>query len=159
MGDHVRSLKEFFRHRDELLKTNPAKTCVVRLSEEIFKRGRKIFQLFYICFDALKKAFKAVRRCIDLMLLRLKTHSLGNGLSLVKHDLEPEMEQISCYSQMLLLKGLDKVVQDLPPNRVTKLTRCSICSNQPGLRIGKASVRRNYFGDVPNLHIEQELNF
>ncbi|KAH0655302.1 hypothetical protein KY285_030184 [Solanum tuberosum] len=65
MGDHVEEFKRILDYRDELLNTNPGSTCVVRLSEETFEGGRKMFQSFYICFDALKKAFKAgARRCI-----------------------------------------------------------------------------------------------
>ncbi|XP_016560979.2 uncharacterized protein LOC107860214 [Capsicum annuum] len=65
MGDHVEDFKRILDYRDELLKTNPGSTYVVRFSEETFEGGRKQFQSFYICFDALKKAFKTgARRCI-----------------------------------------------------------------------------------------------
>ncbi|XP_059274636.1 uncharacterized protein LOC132029366 [Lycium ferocissimum] len=67
MGDNVEEFKRILDYRDELLRTNPGSTRVVKLSEETFKGGIKMFQSFYICFDAMKKAFKAgCRRAIGL---------------------------------------------------------------------------------------------
>ncbi|XP_075101783.1 uncharacterized protein LOC142177214 [Nicotiana tabacum] len=58
MGDHVLDYSRILDYRDEMLRSNPGITCVFKLSEEIFEGGKKIFVGFYICFDALKKAFK-----------------------------------------------------------------------------------------------------
>ncbi|XP_009630971.1 uncharacterized protein LOC107778523 [Nicotiana tabacum] len=67
MGDHVLEYSRILDYRDEMLRSNPSSTCVVKLSEETFEGGKKIFVGFYICFDALKKAFKAgCRPCIGL---------------------------------------------------------------------------------------------
>ncbi|XP_060217142.1 uncharacterized protein LOC132644569 [Lycium barbarum] len=67
MGDNVEEFKRILDYRVELLRTNPGSTCVVRLSEENFEGGVKRFQSFYICFDAMKKAFKdGCRREIGL---------------------------------------------------------------------------------------------
>jgi len=87
MGDHVEEFKRILDYRDELLKTNPGSTCVVRLSEETFEGDRKMFQSFYICFDALKKAFKAgARRCIGFDGCFLKGVSRGQLLVAVCKD-------------------------------------------------------------------------
>ncbi|KAH0639585.1 hypothetical protein KY285_036171 [Solanum tuberosum] len=87
MGDHVEEFKRILDYRDELLKTNPGSTCVVRLSEETFESGRKMFQSFYICFDALKKAFKAgARRCIGFDGCFLKGVSKGQLLVAICKD-------------------------------------------------------------------------
>ncbi|KAH0655592.1 hypothetical protein KY285_030474 [Solanum tuberosum] len=87
MGDHAEEFKRILDYRDELLKTNPSSTCVVRLSEETFECGRKMFQSFYICFDALKKAFKArARRCIGFDGYFLKGVSRGQLLVAVCKD-------------------------------------------------------------------------
>ncbi|XP_047263677.1 uncharacterized protein LOC124896197 [Capsicum annuum] len=41
MGDHVQEFKRILDYKDELLKTNPGSTCVVKLSEETFEEGKK----------------------------------------------------------------------------------------------------------------------
>ncbi|KAG5589677.1 hypothetical protein H5410_040191 [Solanum commersonii] len=65
MSDDVEEFKRIQDYKDELLRKNPGSTCVVKLSEETFEGRRKMFQPFYICFDSLKKEFKAgARRCI-----------------------------------------------------------------------------------------------
>ncbi|XP_060183285.1 uncharacterized protein LOC132613276 [Lycium barbarum] len=87
MGDNVEEFKRILDYRDELLRTNPGSTCVVRLSEEIFEGGVKRFQSFYICFDAMKKAFKAgCRRAIELDGCFLKGVSKGQILVAVCKD-------------------------------------------------------------------------
>ncbi|KAH0692196.1 hypothetical protein KY285_019293 [Solanum tuberosum] len=65
MGDHIVEFGKILDYKDELLRTNPGSTCVVKLGEpDAF--GRPIFQSFYICFDPLKKAFQNCRKCIGL---------------------------------------------------------------------------------------------
>ncbi|XP_049373038.1 uncharacterized protein LOC125838030 [Solanum verrucosum] len=87
MGDHVEEFKRILDYRDELLRTNPGSTCVVRLSEETFEGGRQMFQSFYIYFDALKKAFKVgARRCIGFDGCFLKGVSRGQLLVVVCKD-------------------------------------------------------------------------
>ncbi|KAF3670586.1 putative transcription factor-like [Capsicum annuum] len=83
MGDHVEEFKRIFDYRDELLKTNPSNTCIVRLSEETFEGGRKQFQSLYICFNALKRALKA--------------GDLDSAIS----DLLPNAEQRMCAKHVL----------------------------------------------------------
>ncbi|XP_060190384.1 uncharacterized protein LOC132619515 [Lycium barbarum] len=87
MGDNVEEFKRILNYRDELLRTNPGSTCVVRLSEETFEGGVKRFQSIYICFDAMKKAFKAgCRRAIGLDGCFLKGVSKGQLLVAVCKD-------------------------------------------------------------------------
>ncbi|KAG5595306.1 hypothetical protein H5410_036538 [Solanum commersonii] len=117
MGDHVEEFKRILDYRDELLKTNQGSICVVRLSEETFEGGRKMFQSFYICFNALKKAFKAgARRCIGFDGCFLKGVSRGQLLvALVRHDLElGDGTELTTITDMQ--KGLDKAIEDLLPN-------------------------------------------
>ncbi|KAF3656173.1 putative ADP-ribosylation factor GTPase-activating protein AGD14-like [Capsicum annuum] len=59
MRDYNLKFERILDYRDELLRSNPGSTCVVKLHDEIFEDGRKIFQGFYICFDAMKKSFLA----------------------------------------------------------------------------------------------------
>ncbi|KAF3675383.1 hypothetical protein FXO38_04787 [Capsicum annuum] len=56
MGDHIVKYGRIFYYRDEILRTNPGSTCIVKVgdADEI---GQLIFQGFYVCFHALKKAF------------------------------------------------------------------------------------------------------
>jgi len=50
-----------------MLRSNPGSICVVKLSEETFEGGKKMFVGFYICFDAMKKSYLAgCRPCIGL---------------------------------------------------------------------------------------------
>ncbi|XP_060200259.1 uncharacterized protein LOC132628500 [Lycium barbarum] len=87
MGDNVEEFKRILDYRNEILRTNPGSTCVVRLSEETFEGGVKRCQSFYICFDAMKKAFKAgCRRAIGLDGCFLKGVSKGQMLVAVCKD-------------------------------------------------------------------------
>ncbi|XP_060195188.1 uncharacterized protein LOC132624421 [Lycium barbarum] len=87
MGDNVEEFKRILDYMDELLRTNPGSSCVVRLSEETFEGGIKRFQSFYICFDAMKKTFKAgCRRAIGLDGCFLKGVSKGQLLVVVCKD-------------------------------------------------------------------------
>ena len=65
MGDHIVEFGKILDYKDELLRTNPGSTCVVKLGEPD-ALGRPIFQSFYICFDPLKKTFQNCRKCISL---------------------------------------------------------------------------------------------
>ena len=87
MGDYVLEFGRILDYKDELLRTNPGSTCVVKLHEETFENGRKMFQGFYICFDAMKKSFLAgCRRCIGLDGCFLKGVSKGQLLVAVCKD-------------------------------------------------------------------------
>ncbi|XP_015170490.1 uncharacterized protein [Solanum tuberosum] len=87
MGDYVLEFGRILDYKDELLRTNPGSTCVVKLHEETFEKGRKMFQGFYICFDAMKKSFLAgCRRCIGLDGCFLKGVSKGQLLVAVCKD-------------------------------------------------------------------------
>ncbi|XP_009618093.2 uncharacterized protein [Nicotiana tomentosiformis] len=86
-GDHVKEFGRILNYRDELLRTKPGTTCVVRLSKETHEDGRKMFVAFYICFDALKKAFlDGCRRCIGFDGYFLKGVCKGQLLVVVCKD-------------------------------------------------------------------------
>lgn len=84
MGDHVLEFSRIFDYRDKKLRSNSDSTCIVKLSEETFEGGWKIFVGFYIYFNALKKAFKAgCRPCIRLDGCFLKGICKGHLLAAV----------------------------------------------------------------------------
>ncbi|XP_059302141.1 uncharacterized protein LOC132054092 [Lycium ferocissimum] len=86
-GDHVLEFGRILDYRDELLRSNPGSTCVVRLSDETFEGGKKMFRGFYICFDAMKKSYLAgCRKCIGLDGCFLKGISKGQLLVAVCKD-------------------------------------------------------------------------
>ncbi|KAF3651649.1 putative enzymatic polyprotein-like [Capsicum annuum] len=66
MGNHVKKFGRIFDYRDEILRSNPGTTCVVKVDYSD-DSGKLVFQSFYICFDPCKKAFlNGCRRCIGL---------------------------------------------------------------------------------------------
>ncbi|KAG5598442.1 hypothetical protein H5410_029812 [Solanum commersonii] len=85
MGDHIVKFGKILDYKDELLRTNPGSTCVVKLGEPD-ALGRPIFQSFYICFDPLKKAFQNCRKCIGLDGCFLKGVCRGQLLVAVAKD-------------------------------------------------------------------------
>ncbi|KAM3338053.1 hypothetical protein P3S68_032379 [Capsicum galapagoense] len=81
MGDYNLEFERISDYRDKLLRSNPGSTCVVKLHDETFKDGRKMFQGFYICFDAMKKSFLAgCRKFIGLYGCFLKGVTKGQLL-------------------------------------------------------------------------------
>ncbi|XP_060190514.1 uncharacterized protein LOC132619706 [Lycium barbarum] len=85
MGDHIQEFGKILYYRDELLRTNPGSTCVVKLAEPNAD-SRPVFLSFYICFDALKKAFQHCRKCIGLYGCFLKGVCRGQLLVAVYKD-------------------------------------------------------------------------
>ena len=85
MGDHVLEFGRILDYKDELLRTNPGSSCVVKLGDAN-DLGQPVFEAFYICVDALKKAFMAVRKCIGLDGCFLKGISRGQLLCAVARD-------------------------------------------------------------------------
>ncbi|XP_059287011.1 uncharacterized protein LOC132040395 [Lycium ferocissimum] len=85
MGDHIVEFGRILDYKDELLRTNPGSTCVVKLGEPD-AAGQPVFQSFYMCFDALKKAFLACRKCIGLDGCFLKGVCKGQLLVAVCRD-------------------------------------------------------------------------
>ncbi|KAM3249272.1 hypothetical protein P3L10_011041 [Capsicum annuum] len=65
MGDHVVEFGRILDNKDELLRTNTGTSCVVKLGEAN-EEGKPKFLSFYICFDALKKAWVHCKKCISL---------------------------------------------------------------------------------------------
>ncbi|XP_070049454.1 uncharacterized protein [Nicotiana tomentosiformis] len=66
MGDHIAKFKRIYDYRDEVLRTNPDSTCVVKVGERDAD-GKLVFLSFYVYFDALKKVFlSGCRRCVGL---------------------------------------------------------------------------------------------
>ncbi|WMV23014.1 hypothetical protein MTR67_016399 [Solanum verrucosum] len=92
MGDYVLEFGRILDYKDELLRTNPGSTCVVKLYKGTFENGKKMFQGFYICFDAMKKSFLAgCRKCIGLDCCFLKGVSKGQLLVVVCKDENNQM--------------------------------------------------------------------
>ncbi|XP_047256194.1 uncharacterized protein LOC124888952 [Capsicum annuum] len=85
MGDHVVEFGKILDYKDELLRTNPGTSWVVKLGEAN-EAGKPKFQTFYICFDALKKAWVHCRKCIGLDGFFLKGISKGQLLVVVAKD-------------------------------------------------------------------------
>ncbi|XP_047257687.1 uncharacterized protein LOC124889756 [Capsicum annuum] len=92
MGDYNLEFERISDYRDELLRSNSGSTCVVKLHDETFEDGRKMFQGFYICFDAMKKSFLAgCRKCIGLDGCFLKGVTKGQLLVVVCKDSNNQM--------------------------------------------------------------------
>ncbi|XP_069153126.1 uncharacterized protein [Solanum lycopersicum] len=85
MGDHVKEFGRILDYKDELLRTNPRSTCVVKLGEAN-EYGRPVFKAFYICFAALKITFMSARKCIGLDGCFLKGVCRGQLLIAVAKD-------------------------------------------------------------------------
>ena len=90
MGDHVKEFGRILDYKDELLRTNPGSTCVVKLGEAN-ESGRPVFEAFYICFAALKMAFMSARKCIGLDGCFLKGVCRGQLLIAVAKDYNNQM--------------------------------------------------------------------
>ena len=61
MGDYVVEFEKNLDYKDEVLRTNPASTCVVKLGE-LDALGRPVFQSFYIFFDPLNQKLQKIHR-------------------------------------------------------------------------------------------------
>ena len=95
MGDHVLEFGRIFDYRDEMLRTNPGSTCVVKVDDS-GESGRLVFESFYICFDALKKCFLGgCRKCIGLDGCFLKGITKGQLLAAVAKDANNQMLPIA----------------------------------------------------------------
>ncbi|KAM3340391.1 hypothetical protein P3S68_030261 [Capsicum galapagoense] len=86
MGNHVKEFGRIFDYRDDMLRSNPGSTCVVKVDDSD-DSGKLVFQSFYICFDACKKAFlDGCRRCIGLYGCFLNGVTKGQLLVVVAKD-------------------------------------------------------------------------
>ncbi|WMV46889.1 hypothetical protein MTR67_040274 [Solanum verrucosum] len=95
MGDHVKEFGRIFYYRDELLKTNPGSTCVVKVDDSE-GNSKLVFQSFYTCFDACRKAFLGgCRKCIGLDGCFLKNVTKGQFLVDVAKDANNQMLPIA----------------------------------------------------------------
>ncbi|KAH0732253.1 hypothetical protein KY289_003441 [Solanum tuberosum] len=129
MGDHVKEFGRILDYKDELLRSNPGSTCVVKLGEAN-EFGRVVFEAFYICFAALKIVFMSARKCIGLdvakdgnnQMLPLawavveneNTNSLSWFISLLQEDLGLRYgTSFTIMSNMQ--KGLDITIKELLP--------------------------------------------
>ncbi|KAM3216502.1 hypothetical protein P3L10_025943 [Capsicum annuum] len=65
MGDHILKYCRILDYKDELLNSNLGSTCVVKLSEAN-ELGRPLFEAFYICFEAIKMAFRSCRKFVSV---------------------------------------------------------------------------------------------
>ena len=83
-----------YDYQAELLRSNPGSTVVVCLDPEI--EDRHVFERFYICFDALKKGFKAgCRRVIGLDGCWFKGANNGQLLCAIGRDGNNQMYPVA----------------------------------------------------------------
>ncbi|KAM3357818.1 hypothetical protein P3S68_020749 [Capsicum galapagoense] len=95
MGNHVKEFGRIFNYRDEILRSNPGSTCVVKVDDSD-DSGKLVFQSFCICFDACKKAFlEGYRKCIDLYGCFPKGVTKGQLLVVVANDGNNQMLPIA----------------------------------------------------------------
>jgi len=86
---------KIFYYKDEILRSNPGSTCVVKVGEED-ETGQKIFEGFYVCFNALKKAFfGGARRLIGFDGCFLKGVCKGQLLVAICRDENNQMLPIA----------------------------------------------------------------
>ena len=79
-----------YDYKLELERSNPGSTMVVMLNPDIVLK--KVFQRFYVCFDACKKGFKAgCRRVIGLDGCFLKGATNGELLCAIARDANNQM--------------------------------------------------------------------
>ncbi|KAF3680511.1 hypothetical protein FXO38_02266 [Capsicum annuum] len=76
-------------------------------SDEIFEDGRKLFQGFYICFDAMKKSFLAsCRKCIGLDRCFLKGVTKGYEVLDTGYRHIVDLSRQYCSFREWMLKGI-----------------------------------------------------
>ncbi|XP_069144081.1 uncharacterized protein [Solanum lycopersicum] len=107
VGDHVNEFGRILDYKDELLRSNPGSTCVVKLGEAN-ESGRSVFEAFYICFATLKMAFMSARKCIGLDGCFLKGVFRGQLLIAVAKDGNNQMLPLAWA-------GLDIAIKELLP--------------------------------------------
>ncbi|WMV35615.1 hypothetical protein MTR67_029000, partial [Solanum verrucosum] len=144
MGDHIVEYGKIFDYKDEILRSNPGSTCVVKVGEED-ETGQKFFEGFYVCFNALKKAFfGGARRLIGFDGCFLK----------VKNDLDlGEGHQLSIITDMQ--KGLEIVVENVLPlvehRKCARHVIANWCKNWKGVE------RRRVFWRIAKSTFEVEM--
>ncbi|XP_049350168.1 uncharacterized protein LOC125814750 [Solanum verrucosum] len=95
MGDHIVEYGKIFYYKDEILRSNSGSTCVVKVGEED-ETGHKFFEGFYVCFNALNKAFfGGARRLIGFDGCFLKGVCKGQLLVAVCRDGNNQMLPIA----------------------------------------------------------------
>ncbi|KAF3685519.1 Beta-amyrin 28-oxidase [Capsicum annuum] len=118
MDDHILEYGRILDYNDELLKSNPRSTCVVKLGKDN-ELGRPLFEAFYICFEAIKMAFRSCRNFIDVDGCFLK-----GGLDLAVKELLPGCEERRCARHILAnwlknWRGLQRKMEFLKCDRST----------------------------------------
>ncbi|KAF3626115.1 hypothetical protein FXO37_30506 [Capsicum annuum] len=118
MGDHIVEYGRIFNYRNEILRTNPGSTCVVKVGDAD-ETGKLIFQSFYVCLHALKKAlFRGARRLISLDGCFLKGVCKGQMLLAVCRDgnikcclLPGKLLRLRINLHEILQENIDKSMQ------------------------------------------------
>ncbi|KAH0716213.1 hypothetical protein KY284_009118 [Solanum tuberosum] len=124
MGDHVEEFKRFLDYRDELLKTNPGSTCVVRLSEETFKGVSRGQLLVVVCKDGNNQILPLAWAVVEVE----NTFIWKWSIKLVRHDLElGDGTELTTITDMH--KSLDKAIQDLLPNTEQRMCARHVLAN------------------------------
>ncbi|KAM3323674.1 hypothetical protein P3S67_004825 [Capsicum chacoense] len=95
MGDHIAENGRIIDYTNNILRTNPGSTCVVKVGD-VDETRQLIFQGFYVCFHALKKSFFGdARGLIGLNGCFLKGVCKGQLLVVVCRDENNQMLPIA----------------------------------------------------------------
>lgn len=60
-GEAKDNFKKFWCYCAEIEKTNPTSSCLVKLSDYVYKGGKKTLMRVYICWEACRQGFKYCR--------------------------------------------------------------------------------------------------
>ncbi|XP_049389240.1 uncharacterized protein LOC125853564 [Solanum stenotomum] len=119
MVDHVVEFGRILDYKNEVLRTNLGTNCVVKVGEPDAE-DKTIFQSFYICFDALRKAWIHCRKCIGLDGCFLKGVCKGQLLVVVAND---ENNMSECFNALILAARHKTIITMLEEIRVKMMTR------------------------------------
>ncbi|XP_047270276.1 uncharacterized protein LOC124899433 [Capsicum annuum] len=174
MGDYNLEFERISDYKDELLRSNPGSTCVLKLHDETFEDGRKIFQGFYICVDAMKKSFLAgCRKCIGLDGCFLKEVTKGQLLVAVCKDgnnkcchwheqwIVKEDLQLGDRTDLTVIidmqKGLEIAVTEYLPNVEHRMCARHVLANWSKDAICRGIEKKKYFWRCAKSTFEADL--
>ena len=86
-GSYVAEFSQLEAYVDHVKRTNPSSTCEIDSCKKQLKKGKRVFRRMFVCFEALKKGWKAgCRPFIGLDGSFLKVHMKGEVLGAVEKD-------------------------------------------------------------------------
>ncbi|XP_070015766.1 uncharacterized protein [Nicotiana sylvestris] len=138
MGDHKLEYGRIFDYRDELRRSNPGSTCVVKLSEETFEGGCRGQLLVAVCKDGNNQMLPLAWAVVEIE----NMHTWRWFVNLLKGDLQ-------------LGDGLENATTDLLPNSEHKMCAGYILANWS--KKWRGIERRNYFWRCERSTYEWEL--